>query len=168
MASFGLALAAFVFTCGEVHESQFSPQTFGHRRVVYYEFPLLELRLTAGDAEEWSTPLADYLRAEGFLEPPPAFTDWVMIKGFKWGVKGWHSSAKSLCTSLRCYQGEDEQWIAWSKAHPELAKEVWPRVVSAVQDYDFSQASEVLYAAREAATLEEFHGILKPSKQRAE
>ncbi len=161
-----LGLVGFVATCGEVYRTEFSPQTFKHRGVRYHQVPLLGLgvRVTPMETAEWSTPLVDYLQGEGFLKPA-SDQEWTLVKGFAWDVRGWHGSAKYLCRELGCWGGEDEKWVVWSRAHPEVAKEVWRLVVDHARKHEYGEACEVLHFAKGTTGLEQFRERLRAFRE---
>ena len=140
---------------GEVGGTEFSPDRFAHRSFRYRAIPLLEIRVTPRRHREYRTPLEEYLHGHGLVpEADRSEARWLLVKGFRAGVRGWHGSAKRMCNALDCWSGKSEQWVTWSEAHPELAEVLWPTVVSSARTERFSEACRAVRLAEHADSAE--------------
>lgn len=111
---------------GRVYGIEFSPDSFSHRTFVYHEW--CGIRCTLGSQDEWRSDVDTYLHNAGYVTPTEQ-ERWHLVKGFAPHIRGWGGSAKFMCQSLGCWDG-DNKWVQWSHDNPELADIVWPNVVN--------------------------------------
>jgi hypothetical protein len=126
-----LPLLVFFFGCYTVYHTRFSPDTFTFCSTVHLEF--CGIRMTPEKSHEWSKPLIDYLRQEGYIEAVnPAHPRWDYVHGHMPGVVGMRGEAKDALRAFR-----EEGMVDWSKSHPEHAKYLWPKVVQLTREQKY-------------------------------
>jgi hypothetical protein len=148
----GIAGVALVAPLGCGGESQFSPVTFEHRGVRTYHIPYTDVRLWSTPGEPYRKRIVQFWIDEGYLKPETSPTErWDVITGWV-SAPGWRlsrsGSAKSFWYHAGCQDGEAaESWIHWSRRHPELAADLWPRVVGLLQQAAHRPGRSAWYAA---------------------
>jgi hypothetical protein len=131
-----LVLGGILGPSGRVGGVEFSPDTFEHRSFQYVQW--CGIQLTPTRHSLWQSDVDRYLHEQGFVEWPDDIEPrWYFVKGFAPHVRGWSGEAKSMCHGLGCYSGND-QWVTWSQENPELARVVWPRVVTLARNEQFA------------------------------
>jgi len=129
-----LALLVLPLGCGSL--SQFSPVTFEHRGVQTWDVPYTGVRVVSIPGQPRRVRIVQFWIDEGYLKPEPGPTErWDVITGEGFGRQWSHSgSSKSFWYGCLCGNDESaEEWIAWSRRHPDLAADLWPRVVGLLQ-----------------------------------
>ena len=144
-------LLVIVLGCGSI--SQFSPVTFEHRGVTTFVIPYTDVRIFSIPGKPCRSRIVQFWIDEGYLKPEPGPTDrWDLICGSA-SAPGWRSramgEAKGFWYTAGCTSDEGaEEWIAWSRRHPDLAKDLWPRVVGYLQTAaDVSHRGEGYFVA---------------------
>jgi hypothetical protein len=101
-----------------------------------YYIPYTDVRLWTIPREPYRKRIVQFWIDEGYLKPETGPTDrWDMITGdVGWQQRTSSGNAKSFWRVSGCASDEQaEEWIAWSRRHPELAADLWPRVVGYLQ-----------------------------------
>jgi len=131
----------------------FSPDTFQVRAQSEVLLPRTYIPLYRSPFEYWDETydLAAYLVTEGYWLPIE--TDeprWVLMK--HWNNQ-WHDGD----TTLHRYMRNSHEWIKWTEANPELARVLWPNVLSTLRGTRGGHAAAyVMLHARESSTVDEF------------
>jgi hypothetical protein len=131
-------LLVLVLLLGFGSMSQFSPVTFEHRSVTTWHIPYTGELIFSIPSKPRRARIVQFWIGEGYLKPESGPTDrWHIITGSA-SAPGWRlrssGYAKYFWWYCQCSWDEDaEQWIAWSRRHPELAADLWPRVVGYLQ-----------------------------------
>jgi len=99
-----------------------------------------------------SSALVEYLIVSGFWSPSNSDKPiWLKTGHFN---TDWKDGQTQLHRAL--YWNEEE-WIAWSKEHPEIASLVWPRVLAALRaDKSERRATEYLFWAKRLESASQF------------
>ena len=118
---------------GHYGESQFSPDSFETRGVSCYYIPQTNLEVLRWPGKPYRMKIVQFWIDNGYLpETSPRAKRWDVISG-------WHplprqiysGSAKAFCYKAGCNTDEmADEWINWSRQHPDLADKLWPEVVS--------------------------------------
>ena len=136
----------------------FSPDTLECRTQLEWLIPLTEVPLYRGPYSRHRWLIVDYLVAQGLWsksdvrEPRWLFT-------FQWNQQ-WRDGQSQLQREL-AWRGKE--WVQWSEDNPELAKILWPRVLSALRKPGTTgthDAEILLFTARGARSVEELEGWL--------
>ncbi len=113
---------------GWAHGVEFSPDLFCHRSFRYYQW--CGIQVTPKQTREWRSAVDEYVHENGFVSDADVDEPrWHFVHGFAPGWRGWVGIAKPFCLGVGCWKGSD-QWVKWSEDHPDLAKIVWPQVVT--------------------------------------
>jgi hypothetical protein len=150
-----LFIGGAIWSQGRVSGSEFAPSHFRTRHFSFWEVPLLHLQLTPIQRTTRSLPAARYLRANQMLQrtpgPPQQWHLVRLARGFTPGVPG---DADILIRHLRLPSAGSTTpfWETWSRDHPELAKELWPRIQHLAEHELYLLMPELLQLARDAAT----------------
>jgi hypothetical protein len=136
---------------GVVSGVEFSPDLMKHRSFRYFE--VLGIQVSPTQHRVWRSSIDEYLVSNGYaVEVSTESPRWRFVKGFRPRVRGWHGHAKYSCQALGCWN-DDDQWIKWSIANPELAAVLWPQVVQWLREEKDSEVSYLLdYSRLEKAT----------------
>jgi hypothetical protein len=117
--------------------------------------PIYDPRFT-----EKSSPLADHLVTKGYWAPSGAAEPrWIVTGHFS---PQWKDGQSWL---HRVLYWDDEQWIAWTEANPQLARLVWPQVLASLRRQNTeSEAIELLFLAKHAPSMEQFRDDVQKSE----
>jgi hypothetical protein len=134
----GLA-ALVVGGCGHGGESQFSPDSFEHRGVLYFWIPYTSIPVAAIPDERYQEKIVTFWIGEGYF-------DHVVRQAARWDtIGGWRQfdrssyggAAKAFWYLATCRGDEQaDEWIEWSHENPKLAARLWPDVVRLVSKGD--------------------------------
>jgi hypothetical protein len=132
LSALALAVVGLVVTLGAGGERQFCPATLEHRGVAIYTVPYIGIVVWSSPYEPERLRIVRFWYDEGYARaggPPERWhlvTSWVSWRRFSGSGR-----AKMFWHMAGCQGDEDaEEWIAWSRRHPALAADLWPRVVS--------------------------------------
>lgn len=147
---------------------EYSPEAVAHRsfrQVVLFGWIPLSPRRT----EEWRTPLDEYL-IQRMYATPQAYgkSEWVFVKGFAPGVRGWSGPAKHACWGMGCWDGSSQEWVDWSNEHPENAEALWPTVVSWLRERKFERVLILLQIERDSVIGAESSAAIEEAIARAQ
>lgn len=162
----GLLLFVGFLHSGRVHGVEYSPDLYCHRSFHYFQ--LFGLQVTRTHVKEWYSNVDRYLHDSGYARRRPiANPRWLFCKGFAPAVRGWSGEVKTLCHSLGCFRGDDNKWVEWSEANPELAAEVWPVVVNWIDKEQYDELVYLFLASDliEAKSVEEVRTLVKRSEK---
>jgi hypothetical protein len=107
-----------------------------------------------------SSPLADYLVEKGYWTPARVATP-------RWIVTGHYSAQWKDGQSLLHYPlyWQHEKWIAWTEAHPEIARVVWPQLLASLRrDEPQEGGFALLLLAEHAASVDELRQLVRTSE----
>ena len=133
----GSLLLLIVF--GVVEGEEFSPQTFTYRSFRYHVVPLLGTM----KFKTIKTPLGSYVQSNGLIgsvASEPARWDIVNIANTE-------GDADILASYLRQSEADGDLWVAWSRDHAALAKELWPLVARLAHEDLYILIPDILDAA---------------------
>ncbi len=111
------------------------------------------------ETKRWETPLETYIKKQGWVrEQKTDNPQWhlskemVEYRGLMISLQSRHlgfikGRARQLCSLLRCYSGQSDRWVTWSKQHPERAAEVWPEFYRLLREDSWSEANDFLRRA---------------------
>ena len=130
----GLAGVALIATAGRGGESQFNPATLECRGVANYYVPYTFVRVWSRPGEPYRKRIAQFWLDEGYATAGEPGGRWDTITGWAGGWLRVTGDAKAFWYYAGCRSDEAaDEWIAWSRRHPALAADLWPRVVSLLQ-----------------------------------
>lgn len=134
-----VGVAGFTAVEGDVTIIEFSPDRFEARTRRYHAIPCVWWRVTPERTTYHLQDVSAYLEEQGLLAPTSREeARWFFVRGYRWDVRGWRGGGVvSLARDLR---GS----VAWSRANPDAAAALWPRVIRAAKEGDPSQASWLL------------------------
>lgn len=146
---------------GTVWGVEFSPDRFSHRSFRYYQW--CGIPITPKKTVEWRSNIDQYIHENGFA--PSVDTEnprWHFVKGFAPWQRGWIGPAKVMCQAVGCYSNRD-CWLKWSKAHPDLARIVWPQVVQWARNEQYAEISLLFRSSglEDAASPEEVDELIR-------
>ena len=171
LGGFALVLVLSVSIAGAVAGVEFSPDTFDSRAFVYYELPLVRMRITPVFRDNVSSVLQRNLALDSKLVPkstvkPPRWHLVTMIKG----RSVFPDDAQIVYRYLDEAQGGGEFWQKWTDKHPELAKVLWPAVAEVCRRdlYTFTPelfdiADQMTVPEGEAPSTDEFKAAITGS-----
>lgn len=149
--------------CGRGGEAQFSPDTMQKRGVTVYSIPYADVELFRIASPPRSPILVDYWIDQGFLIPPSNSDSirWDVITGWRaWERLSFGGRAKGFWYRCSCRSDDAmNEWIDWSKRHPDLANRLWPKVIELIQRGDsrgYALAGDLMYTVDESESAGEF------------
>lgn len=136
------------FLMGRGGRGFFSPDTLQAKTQSELRFPFCDVSVFRGPFRYHTYELVDFLVAEEYWVPREVGEPkWVFT--FHWNVR-WHGGEAPFYKGLFCF-GRERAWIRWSKEHPGIARDFWPRVLnllrSATSDRE-NQLNELLAMMR--------------------
>lgn len=141
--------AVILFYCvptREVAGVECSPDLVAHRSFRYQR--RLWIRVSDRETREYRTPLEQYITDQKWVaiqnnEEPR----WYLSKEFgNGGHNGFNDGpAKHVCKALRCYAGDSQAWVDWSRKNPEDAKQLWPEFYDLLRQERFGEAADVAW-----------------------
>jgi hypothetical protein len=107
--------------------------------------------------QDKSSPLVDHLVKNGYWAPSNAAKPrWIVTAHFSDQWKGGQSWLH------RPLYWDNERWIAWTEANPEMARLVWPQFLASLRREDPpSGAYELLLVARYAKSVDDLHRLVQ-------
>ena len=139
----GGAIAAWALE--RVSVCEFSPDLFRYRTHIYWQWPLVGVRVWSTEPEQYSSPFLEYLHKEGFVSDENTVSDrWSLVSGHKSPVDSWEGYA------MRFRRVDNEKVLEWSKSNPEKARILLPILVDLVRRERYSIV-ELLVMQREAS-----------------
>jgi hypothetical protein len=126
-------------------------------------------------SNEWQLGVIP-IPTSGLTAKPSALTDHLVRLGYwspsdsprqRWIVTGSFSSQwKGGASWLhRILFWQDEKWIAWTDANPDLARVVWPAFLASLRrEKSQGESIELLFVAERAASVEEFRQSVQESE----
>jgi tetratricopeptide (TPR) repeat protein len=133
------ALLAYVTVIlGHVQGEEISSETFQRRKFEYYQLPLIELQVSGITRTASTGAVENYLIDEQIIsvgtKTPPDEIRWDLIRAHRFGTVFSRSEAEILCHYLDAVNADlDNVWVEWSKENLELAKVIWPAIVTVAQ-----------------------------------
>lgn len=150
-------LAYVTVVLGHVQGEEFAAETFQRREFEYYQLPLIELQISGINRTDSTGDLEDYLIKEKIVSvassttPPDESIRWDLVHAHRFGVVYSRGEAEILCDYLDAKDADNKNvWVEWSKKNPELAKVIWPAVVSVAQQELYIFVPELLALAANA------------------
>ena len=144
-------VAAVLF--GSVQGEEFCSQTFTRRSFRYLQLPLFHVQLMPVRHADTTTPLERRFVTDRYVVPDP--TDpprWDLVYSFRAVGDPVRGDAAILSAALDACDAEGQSsWNAWTDAHPELAKVLWPAIARLARQGLSSFTPELLSRARGAA-----------------
>lgn len=129
--------AAVLFPITE-YTSEFDGFNLRTRSCVRYRAMILQFVLYEHCSEPEDHPTAARLRQLGVLAPVNAEkSQWLLIKGFTAGIRGWHGQGKTYLRALGRYMAlspvpypiaddlSQNNWVRWAAHNPEAARKFW-------------------------------------------
>jgi hypothetical protein len=160
----GLASVALIATAGRGGESQFNPATLECRGVADYYIPYTLVRVWSRPGEPYRPRIAQFWLEEGYARAGEPGGRWDTVTG--WGGRWLRTTgdAKLFWYHASCASDEQaEEWIAWSRRHPDLAADLWPRVVGLLRQAGgersfacYGAAAELMVRVRGAEDAKEY------------
>ena len=100
-------------------------------------------------------PLVEYLVSHGFWAPVATPEPrWILLN--HWNVQ-WRDGHSTLYKYLK-----SQEWIEWTESHPDVAKVLWPNVLSLLRDSSYTwEVEHVMYLARGASTEAEWRELVE-------
>jgi hypothetical protein len=143
---------------GSTRRGAFSPDTLGTRSWSERSLPFCEVLIWRGERAEYQWPVVRFLVAEGYWTP--VNTDGTVWLGTSWETPQGRDGISHLAMELG---GHGEDWVKWSKAHPELSRQFWGRLLARLRRGDqaaVSEAGAMFLAVRYSASVEEFERMM--------
>ncbi len=132
LAILGTVLLAIILTLtfGEVHGTEFCPQTFERRSYSYYELPVVQIQVRGEVHEDLTGDTEKCVTSHKFIVPPTtAKKDWHVLVGSRGTRQRRPGDAGILLQYLDASEsGSTKRWVIWSEKNEELAKVFWPAV----------------------------------------
>ena len=106
------------------------------------------------------SPLADYLVEKGYWVP-------ARVTRPRWIVTGhfstqWTDGQTALHYPLYWHH---EKWIAWTEAHPEIARIVWPQFLASIRREErLGGMIELLWIAEHVASVDDLRRLVQKSE----
>lgn len=70
------------------------------------------------------------------------------------------NSRGSMTFAYKLLARDADRWIEWTKQHPEVAAELWPRILNSLRNPAHSdETNGLLYCAQTARNADEFHQL---------
>lgn len=162
-AFFALLIATTMFSCifGNVTGTEFNPYTFKSRNFNYTEVPLVhfQLRPTVRTAE--TNALQDWVTQDAKLLATSTDSRWDLVEGMRLGVSAQVDRSKTLYEYLNASDHEGELvWLAWSKAHRNSARKLWPALAWLGQSDLYYLIPDVMNLAKREGGSDQFGSLL--------
>lgn len=132
LSGLSILVVGVVVRLGAGHRWEFCPATLEHRGVTVYTVPYTNVEVWTNPGEPYRPRIVQFWYDEGYARagnPPGRWhvitsrVAWNQRSGSGWARGFWHYSG--------CQREEvADEWIAWSRRHPALAADLWPRVVA--------------------------------------
>lgn len=127
-----------VVTLGRGGQRQFCPATLEHRGVALYTVPYTGIVVWSSPYEIERLRIVQFWYDEGYAREGSPAERWHLITSWvSWQRRGGSGRAKGFWYGAGCQCDEAaDEWIAWSRRHPALAADLWPRVVTLLHRAD--------------------------------
>jgi len=153
-----LAVLAYVTVIlGHVHGEEIATETFQRRKFEYFQLPVIELQISGIVRTDSTGVLEDHLIKKKIISvakvktPPDESIRWDLVTANRLGKIFKRGEAEILCHYLDAVNADgDNLWVEWTDENPELAKVVWPAVVSVAQQELYIFVPELLELATNA------------------
>lgn len=136
-AAIGAIVLFGVARFGVVSGEEFSPDTFQRRTYLYYELPLVRWKITPVFRSVQPTQLEKLLVKRKYVGPKTPAKRWDLVFARRSEEPWLQGDALILCDYLDAYDAENNMvsfWETWTSDHPQLAKILWPEVVSLARE----------------------------------
>lgn len=150
-------LAYVTVMLGHVSGEEIAPQTFQRRTFAYYQLPVVQLQISGITRSDSTGLLEDFLVDEKLITvanrktPPHPTIKWDLVTANRMGMIFSRGEAEILCHYLDAKNVDDKlEWVEWSEEHPDLAKVIWPVVVSVAQQELYIFVPELMELAANA------------------
>jgi len=129
----GFAAVLLVALCflEEGGEREFCPETLEFRGVKFVLIRFTDVVLWSSPTPPYRSRLIQFWFDEGYVQAERPAERWHPVYNWRSGTHSRLNNPTKLFGSYYA-DGTDpaaERWIAWSHRHPELAADLWPRVV---------------------------------------
>jgi hypothetical protein len=141
--------------CGRGGRGYFSPDTLDCRTHSEWLVPLTRVPVYRGTSSTHRYAAVDWLIAQGFWSKSDA-SDPRWLSTFQWNQQ-WKDGQSQFHRELG-WRGD--AWVEWSKANPDMARALWPKVLSALRQpgvEDIDAATNLMHAAQYARTVDDFN-----------
>jgi hypothetical protein len=153
-----LVLYLAAATCGRGGRGFFSPDTLECRTQSEWLIPLTRIPLYRGPGSTHRWPIVDYLVTQGWwAKADTSNPRW--LPTFQWNQQ-WNDGESQFHRELG-WRGD--AWITWSNENPDMAKALWPKMLTALRQpgaASVSVAADLLFTAQHARSVEEFERLL--------
>lgn len=140
------ALFLFTLMFGNVTGTEFAPHNFESRNYHVLRIPLLNLQVWPATRTKEANPLVEHLFGRKILTPgKPEPPEYDLVEELA-GARRIRGDAQYLQKYL---QLADDQWLDWTKSHPELAKVFWPEVQRVAQRRMYTAIPEMFHIAEQ-------------------
>jgi hypothetical protein len=157
----GVVVAAYVagLAFGRGGRAFFSPDSLDNRTQSEILLPLTELPLYRSRYVYYRYPLTDYLVSKGYWSARATDSpQWVSM--FHWNEQ-WRDGYSTFHREFASRGGE---WIKWSDAHPDIAGDLWGRVLRMMRDdepYCHQRVRGLLMYAHGCSDIGQYRDMLK-------
>lgn len=130
-------------------ESEFSPSSFQHRSRQSYGIPFLNLTLISIESGPYRKKIVMYWINKGYFKHPNnEANEWDMISS--WSQKEGrprNGPARDFWNKTGCSNDDiSEEWIKWSESHPDLANQLWPKIIWLLHEAQRGNKYHVCYS----------------------
>jgi len=145
-----LSVGAMVSMIGRHQGVEFSPYTFERRTYSYIEVPLIHWQCTANRRTTLTNKLETKLRSDSLVRPlaKDESRRWDLLASNRFKLRPGDTDASILCAYLDLVDERGLIWLRWTKEHPKLAAELWPRVQLLAKDQLYIYTPALFTAAR--------------------
>ncbi len=143
--------------CGRGGRGYFCPDTLDSRTHSEWLVPLTRLPVYRGASSTHRYPSVDWLIAQGFWSKSGA-SEPRWLSTFQWNQQ-WKDGQSQFHRELG-WRGE--AWVQWSKDNPQMAKALWPKVLTVLRRpgvTSTADASDLMFTAQHARSVEEFENL---------
>jgi len=155
---------------GHVEGEEIATETFQRRTFEYYQLPLIELQVSGITRVDSTGDVEEYLIKDKIISvtkpktPPDESLRWDLVSANRFGQVFSRGEAEILCHYLDSKNADGKfTWVEWSKKNPELAKIIWPAVVTVARQELYIFVPELLALAANATDPEALQMALDES-----
>ncbi len=160
-------LAGVTLIFGRVEGTEFSPQTFNRRKYVFWQLPVVRLKVYSIQREDKTSPLERHLIAQKLIPTVTAITDWDLVTVQTGTSAAQVNDPQVLMDYLDMSDfGGYQVWLRWTEDHAELAKIFWPVIARLVRGNLYVHLPEFFRLARVAKDAEQFGADLTAAELR--
>ncbi len=153
-----LAVLTYVtVVLGLVEGEEIATETFRRRTFSYYQLPVIQLQVSGIHRQDSTGDVENYLIDNKLIQvasptsQPDDSLRWDLVNAHRFRTVFSRGEAEILCNYLDATTDDDKHvWVEWSKAHPNLAKVIWPAVVTVAQHELYIFVPELLELATNA------------------